>query len=124
MKREHFVKVVEETLDSLPEEFRSRIQNVAVLVEDFPANQRSVKPGRGRLLLGVFHGVPTTKKSIFDLPSGGVSILLCKRPGFVFGDGCAREGAASLPSPSDVERFCALMTQLSPGPAFVPATES
>jgi hypothetical protein len=54
----------------------------------------------------------------------GVSILLCKRPGFVFGDGCAREGAASLPSPSDVERFCALMTQLSPGPAFVPATES
>ena len=56
--------------------------------------------------------------------SAGVSILLCKRPGFVFGDGCAREGAASLPSPSGVERFCALMTQLSPGPAFVPATES
>ena len=24
MKREHFVKVVEETLDSLPQEFRSR----------------------------------------------------------------------------------------------------
>jgi predicted Zn-dependent protease with MMP-like domain len=31
MKREHFVKVVEETLDMLPEECRSRIQNVAVL---------------------------------------------------------------------------------------------
>jgi hypothetical protein len=31
MKREHFVKVVEETLDSLPREFRSRIRNVAVL---------------------------------------------------------------------------------------------
>ena len=25
MKREHFVKVVEEALDSLPQEFRSRI---------------------------------------------------------------------------------------------------
>jgi len=36
MKREHFVKVVEETLDSLPQEFRSRIRNVAVLVEDVP----------------------------------------------------------------------------------------
>src|SRR5207245_7609651 len=54
----------------------------------------------------------------------GVSTLLCKRPGFGFWDGCAREGAASLPSPSDVERFWVLMTQLSPGPAFVPATES
>jgi predicted Zn-dependent protease with MMP-like domain len=36
MKREDFVKVAEETWDSLPEEFRSRIQNVAILVEDFP----------------------------------------------------------------------------------------
>jgi hypothetical protein len=35
----------------------------------------------------------------------GLSILLCKWPRFVFGfgDGCAREGAAPLPSPSDVE---------------------
>jgi hypothetical protein len=40
----------------------------------------------------------------------GVSTLLCKRPGSGFWDGCAREGAASLPSPSDVERFWVLMT--------------
>ena len=53
----------------------------------------------------------------------GVSTLLCKRPGFVFGDGCAREGVASLPSPSDVEGS-AFMTRLSPVPAFVPATKS
>ena len=39
MKREHFIKVVEEALDSLPQEFRSRIRNVAVLVEDMPPNQ-------------------------------------------------------------------------------------
>jgi predicted Zn-dependent protease with MMP-like domain len=65
MKREHFVKVVEEALDSLPQEFRSRIQNVAVLVADVPPNQPSPKSGQQRrLLLGVFHGVPTTKKSV------------------------------------------------------------
>ncbi len=80
MKREHFVKVVEETLDTLPEEFRSRIQNVAVLVEDLPPNQRSVKPGqRGRLLLCIFHGAPTTKKSKFDLPSGPDHIVLYQK---------------------------------------------
>jgi predicted Zn-dependent protease with MMP-like domain len=40
MKREDLLTVAEETLDSLPGEFRIRIQNVAILVEDFPANQR------------------------------------------------------------------------------------
>ena len=80
MKREHFVKVVEEALDSLPQEFRSRIQNVAVLVEDVPPNQPSPKSGQQRrLLLGVFHGVPTTKKSIFDLPSGPDHIVLYQK---------------------------------------------
>ena len=39
MKREHFVNVVEETLDSLPQEFRRSIRNVAVLVEDVSPNQ-------------------------------------------------------------------------------------
>ena len=33
----------------------------------------------------------------------GVSRLLCKRPGFVFGMGC--RGRASLPLPIDVEAF-------------------
>ena len=51
MKREHFVKVVEEALDSLPQEFRSRIRNVAVLVEDMPLNQPSPQSGQQRRLL-------------------------------------------------------------------------
>ena len=77
MKRDHFVKVVEEALDSLPEEFRSRIRNVAVLVEDVPPNQPSPQSGQQRrLLLGLFHGVPTTEKSIFDLPTGPDYIVL------------------------------------------------
>src|SRR6202035_2156440 len=75
MKREHFVKVVEETLGSLPQEFRSRIRNVAVLVEEVPPN-----PGQQRrLLLGVFHGVPATKKSVFDLPTGPAHIVLYQK---------------------------------------------
>jgi predicted Zn-dependent protease with MMP-like domain len=51
MKREDFVKVAEETLDSLPEEFRIRIQNVAILVEDCPPNQSTSQPGQHRRLL-------------------------------------------------------------------------
>jgi len=80
MNREHFVEVVEEALDSRPEEFRTYIRNVAVLVEDLPANQPATPRRRPRrLLLGVFHGVPTTKKSIFDQPSGPDHIVLYQK---------------------------------------------
>ncbi len=56
VKREEFVNVAEETLDSLPEEFRSRIQNVAILIEDFPPNQ---KPPNGRSKGGCFWAFST-----------------------------------------------------------------
>jgi predicted Zn-dependent protease with MMP-like domain len=80
MEREHFVKLVEEALDSIPREFRRRIRNVAVLVEDMPPNQPSPQSGKQRrLLLGLFHGVPTTKKSIFDLPTGPDHIVLYQK---------------------------------------------
>ena len=80
MKREHFVQVVEEVLDSLPQEFRSRIRNLAVLVEDLPPNQPSLRSGEPRqLLLGLFQGVPTTKKSVFDLPTGPDYIVLYQK---------------------------------------------
>jgi predicted Zn-dependent protease with MMP-like domain len=80
MKREHFVNVVEEALDSLPQEFRTRILNLAVLVEDMPPNQASPQSGQQRrLLLGLFHGVPTTKKSMFDLPTGPDHVVLYQK---------------------------------------------
>lgn len=80
MKREDFVKVAEEVLDALPKEFRSRIENVAILVEDFPPSRSSRRPGKQRrLLLGIFHGVPATKKSVFDLAVGPAHIVLYQK---------------------------------------------
>ena len=80
MEREHFIKVVEDSLDSLPREFRSRIHNVAILVEDFPPNQLPPRPGqKKRLLLGIFHGVPATQKSVFDLSAGPAHIVLYQK---------------------------------------------
>jgi len=81
MKREHFVRLVEEALDSIPREFRRRIRNVAVLVEDVPPNQPlPPRPGHPkRLLLGLFHGVPMTEKSTFDLPTGPDHVVLYQK---------------------------------------------
>jgi predicted Zn-dependent protease with MMP-like domain len=45
-----------------------------------PPNQpSSPQSEQRRLLLRVFHGVPTTKKSIFDLPSGPDHIVLYQK---------------------------------------------
>jgi predicted Zn-dependent protease with MMP-like domain len=80
MKREEFRKVVAEVMDSLPLEFRRRIANVAVLVEDRPAEQKPSKSGKPRtLLLGLFHGVPMTQKSTFSLPSGPDYVVLYQK---------------------------------------------
>jgi predicted Zn-dependent protease with MMP-like domain len=107
MKREDFVKVAEDALDSLPEEFRSRIHNVAILVEDFPPNQSPPRPGHQvRLLLGVFHGVPATKKSFFDVPVGPAHIVLYQKNIEAV---CPRKGSAPSNSPNADARTRALL---------------
>ena len=75
MKREDFVRLVEEALDSLPKEFRKRMSNIAVLVEDLPPEPLP----SGNLLLGLFHGVPMTRKSVFDLPTGPDYVMLYQK---------------------------------------------
>lgn len=62
MTRERFEQLVEEALAHLPKRFRQLMENVAVLVEDRPPRRRR----SGKLLLGIFEGVPRTQKSVFD----------------------------------------------------------
>ena len=83
MQREEFVRTVEQVLDGLPEQFRQRIGNLAVLVEDIPPEQEQPRPGPRprslkprRLVLGVFRGTPATVKSFFDLSYGPDTIVL------------------------------------------------
>jgi len=80
MTREDFTKVVAEVMDSLPQEFRERIRNVAVLVEDVPPDQEPLQPGKPSVLrLGLFHGVPMTHKSFFQMPGGPDYVVLYQK---------------------------------------------
>jgi predicted Zn-dependent protease with MMP-like domain len=88
MTREEFVSVVERTLDTLPDVFRDRIENVAVLVEDYPPGQEPRRAPRPRalererprrLLMGQFIGTPTTQKSVFAIPTGPDHIVLYQK---------------------------------------------
>jgi len=57
--RERFEELVADALDTIPPELASEMTNVAVLVEDWPAD--SQRPRRGTLL-GLYEGVPLTKR--------------------------------------------------------------
>jgi predicted Zn-dependent protease with MMP-like domain len=62
VKRKKFEKLVEQAIERPPKAFRQKLNNVAILVED--AQPRA--SGRRGLLLGLFDGVPLTKKSTFS----------------------------------------------------------
>jgi predicted Zn-dependent protease with MMP-like domain len=66
MNREEFELLVVKAVDSLPEELRSSLENVAVLVDDWPTQHQLDKArlGRGQTLLGLYEGVPLTKRGV------------------------------------------------------------
>jgi predicted Zn-dependent protease with MMP-like domain len=61
MERSEFEALVAQALKSLPKIFRDRLTNVAIIVEDEPPQDLQTHG----LLLGLFHGIPRTEKSVF-----------------------------------------------------------
>jgi predicted Zn-dependent protease with MMP-like domain len=61
---EEFQQLVVQALDDLPEDIRQELDNVEVVVSDWPtaAELKSVGLKPGQLLLGLYHGVPLTKR--------------------------------------------------------------
>ncbi len=62
-----FRKLVEEALDSLPKEFAEKLSNVSVTVDYLPTpyQLRKAKVPPWTLLLGLYEGVPQTKRGIY-----------------------------------------------------------
>ena len=67
MERKKFERLVEEALAKLPGRYRELLENVVILVEDYPKGQRPSEADEGEdLLMGEFVGVPRTEKSVFE----------------------------------------------------------
>jgi predicted Zn-dependent protease with MMP-like domain len=64
MDREGFEKVAQEVFDSLPPPFLGAIDNVHIVVEDRPSRETGARVGYrpGTLLLGLYEGIPLTKR--------------------------------------------------------------
>jgi len=65
MTYKEFEALTRDALDKLPEEFRDRLQNVGVVIEEKPDMDMVKKLGLGAngRLLGIYHGVPLKNRT-------------------------------------------------------------
>src|SRR5438552_12742338 len=69
MDRIQFERLVEQTMQELPPEFREKLKNVAVIVEDYPSADflEEMEIPAGDTLFGLFEGTPLTERG-FESP--------------------------------------------------------
>jgi predicted Zn-dependent protease with MMP-like domain len=65
---EEFQRLVLRAYDLIPDEFRSRMENIAVTVEPEPTASQLARARvpRGATLFGLYEGRPLTVRSVFD----------------------------------------------------------
>ncbi|MDA2921009.1 metallopeptidase family protein [Desulfobacterota bacterium AH_259_B03_O07] len=68
MNRKKFEELVENAFDAIPEEYRSKMENIVIKVEDYPTadDLEKLKIRRDSLLLGLYRGVPLPKRSVWQ----------------------------------------------------------
>lgn len=63
MTREQFEELVARAIDELPDEFQAGLENVDVVVQDYPDKRQLARIGRRMTLLGLYEGVPKTRRT-------------------------------------------------------------
>ena len=63
MDKAKFEELVARAVETLPEEFQEKLENIDIVVEDFPSRSQLRFAGRGNTLLGLYEGVPLTHRS-------------------------------------------------------------
>ena len=61
MERIQFTQLVDEALARLPKKFKDKLENLAVIVEDYP--DKETQGNFSGIILGLFRGVPRTEQS-------------------------------------------------------------
>lgn len=61
-----FEDLVSDALDSLPPDIAQMLDNVEVVIEPEPPHEYLAGLPRGHTLFGLYHGVPLTKRGVYD----------------------------------------------------------
>ena len=82
MERKAFESLVHEAIQELPQQFKDKLKNVAIIVEDYPSDdllERMDVP-EDETLFGLYEGVPLTDRGHFDDPLHPDRILIFQGP--------------------------------------------
>jgi predicted Zn-dependent protease with MMP-like domain len=69
MTDKEFDSLVSEAINTLPQEFLEKLENVSVVTQDSPDVYQKQKLGikRGGLLLGLYEGIPKTRRGRYGI---------------------------------------------------------
>jgi predicted Zn-dependent protease with MMP-like domain len=70
MDRKAFELLLADAIDELPEEFRAKLKNVAIIVEDYPSGEllERMEVPEGDTLFGLYEGTPLPERDFFHEP--------------------------------------------------------
>jgi len=81
MDRKTFEQLVRQAVAELPEVFREKLTNVAIIIEDYPSadliEQQELSPNE--TLFGLYEGVPLTERGYFEQPVHPDRILIFQK---------------------------------------------
>ena len=82
MQRHEFESLVNEAVKELPEEFREKLTNVAIVIEDHPSEDllERMEVPEDETLFGLYEGVPLTERGHFNEPLYPDRILIFQGP--------------------------------------------
>ena len=82
MERKAFEALVHEALQELPELFREKLKNIAIIVEDDPSDEllERMEVPEDETLFGFFEGVPLTERGYFEAPLMPARVLIFQGP--------------------------------------------
>ena len=82
MNRDRFEQLVAKAVETLPDEFLERLENIVVVVEDYPTSDQLAKAGvkNGNTSLGLYEGVPLTRRSRYYSLVSPDYITVFKKP--------------------------------------------
>jgi predicted Zn-dependent protease with MMP-like domain len=78
MERKHFESLVHDAVKEIPQEFRDKLRNVSIVIEDYPSSEllQRMEVGEDETLFGLYEGVPLTERSAFAAPLHPDRILI------------------------------------------------
>lgn len=82
MERKGFESLVHDAIRELPQVFRDKLTNVAIIVEDYPSEELldRMEIPEDETLFGLFEGVPLTERGHFDAPLYPDTVWIFQRP--------------------------------------------